>query len=64
MDCNDFLSDRELNVLDLLAVGKGNKEIGAVLNVTEETVKVQVRGHSREARRVRTSRSHRGSVNA
>jgi len=36
------LSDREVEVLNLLATGKSNKEIGAALNVTEGTVKVHV----------------------
>jgi DNA-binding NarL/FixJ family response regulator len=36
------LSSREMEVLTLIATGKSNKEIGAVLNVAEATVKVHV----------------------
>jgi DNA-binding NarL/FixJ family response regulator len=36
------LSSREMEVLALIATGKSNKEIGAVLNVAEATVKVHV----------------------
>lgn len=35
----DPLTDRELDVLKLLAAGSSNKEIGARLNITEGTVK-------------------------
>lgn len=38
------LSSREMEVLALIATGKSNKEIGAVLNVAEATVKVHVTG--------------------
>lgn len=36
------LTPRELEVLQLMVVGKSNKEIGSSLNVTEGTVKVHV----------------------
>ncbi len=36
------LTDRELEVLRRMALGKSNKEIGAALDVTEGTVKVHV----------------------
>lgn len=36
------LSEREAEVLKLLATGKSNKEIGAALHVTEGTIKVHV----------------------
>ena len=36
------LTDRELEVLGLIAAGKSNKEIGAALNITEGTVKAHV----------------------
>ncbi len=36
------LSEREAEVLKLLAAGKSNKEIGAALHVTEGTIKVHV----------------------
>ena len=34
------LTKRELNVLDLIVAGKSNKEIGALLGVSEGTVKI------------------------
>jgi DNA-binding NarL/FixJ family response regulator len=37
------LTDRELEVLNLLAQGLGNKEIAAALNISENTVKTHVR---------------------
>jgi DNA-binding NarL/FixJ family response regulator len=37
------LSDRELQVLQYLANGRSNKEIGQVLNISESTVKSHVR---------------------
>jgi len=36
------LTDRELEVLQLVAVGKANKEVAAELDITEGTVKVHV----------------------
>jgi DNA-binding NarL/FixJ family response regulator len=36
------LSDRELEVLRLMAAGKSNKEIGTALYISEGTVKVHV----------------------
>jgi two-component system, NarL family, response regulator len=36
------LSDRERQVVQLMASGKNNREIGAVLNITEHTVKFHV----------------------
>lgn len=38
------LTSRELEVLKLIAIGKSNKEIGGVLQITEATVKLHV-GH-------------------
>jgi NarL family two-component system response regulator LiaR len=40
----DDLTSRELDVLRQLALGRSNKEIGAVLDISEETVKSHV-GH-------------------
>jgi DNA-binding NarL/FixJ family response regulator len=39
----DELTDRELDVLKQLVGGKANKEIGAQLGVSEETVKSHMR---------------------
>ncbi|GFE87680.1 response regulator [Steroidobacter agaridevorans] len=39
----DTLSDREIEVLALVAVGNSNKEIGALLSITEETAKAHVK---------------------
>ncbi|MGV0106416.1 Two component transcriptional regulator, LuxR family protein [Nostoc sp. DSM 114160] len=39
---NPELSERELEVLRLMAQGKGNQEIGTVLNIGESTVKSHV----------------------
>jgi two-component system NarL family response regulator len=39
---NPALSDRELEVLDLMAKGKSNKEISATLHISENTVKFHV----------------------
>lgn len=39
----DELTERELDVLTQLAQGLGNKEIAAVLNISENTVKTHVR---------------------
>jgi DNA-binding NarL/FixJ family response regulator len=39
----DALSDREIEVLTLVAVGNSNKEIGARLSITEETVKAHLK---------------------
>lgn len=39
---DDDLSQREIDVLRLIANGNGNKEIGAKLSITEETVKNHV----------------------
>jgi DNA-binding NarL/FixJ family response regulator len=36
---DDDLSPREIEVLRLIAIGNGNKEIAAKLSITEETVK-------------------------
>jgi DNA-binding NarL/FixJ family response regulator len=40
---NDALTPREVDVLRLLAKGNANKEIGALLSLTEETVKSHIR---------------------
>jgi DNA-binding NarL/FixJ family response regulator len=40
---DDSLSEREVEVLRLVAVGNSNKRIGAHLSITEETVKGHVR---------------------
>jgi DNA-binding CsgD family transcriptional regulator len=40
------LSDRERDVMDLVVQGKGNKEIGARLCISAETVKTHI-GHIR-----------------
>jgi DNA-binding NarL/FixJ family response regulator len=40
---NDALTPREIDVLRLLAKGNANKEIGAQLSLTEETVKSHIR---------------------
>ena len=40
---DDALSDREVQVLRLVAVGNSNKRVGAQLYITEETVKGHVR---------------------
>jgi DNA-binding NarL/FixJ family response regulator len=40
---DDALSDREVQVLRLVAVGNSNKRVGAQLSITEETVKGHVR---------------------
>ena len=40
---NDALTPREVDVLRLLAKGNANKEIGAQLSLTEETVKSHIR---------------------
>jgi DNA-binding NarL/FixJ family response regulator len=40
---DDSLSDREVEVLRLIAVGNSNKRVGARLSITEETVKGHVR---------------------
>jgi DNA-binding NarL/FixJ family response regulator len=40
---DDFLSDREIEVLKLIARGNSNKRIGGQLSITEETVKGHVK---------------------
>ena len=40
---DDGLSDREIEVLQLIATGKSNKRIANHLSITEETVKGHVR---------------------
>ena len=37
------LSERELQVLKLIAKGLRNKEIGAALNIAEDTVKIHIK---------------------
>jgi DNA-binding NarL/FixJ family response regulator len=39
---NDRLSDREIEVLRLVAMGNANKQVAAQLNITEETVKAHM----------------------
>jgi DNA-binding NarL/FixJ family response regulator len=41
--CDDTLTPAEIRVLRLIAEGCGNKEIGAQLSISEETIKSQVR---------------------
>jgi DNA-binding NarL/FixJ family response regulator len=41
---DDALTDREIDVLGLVALGKSNKEIGRHLLISEETVKAHVKG--------------------
>ena len=41
--CSESLTGRELNVLELLAQGKSNKEIGVSLYISETTVKSHLR---------------------
>jgi len=41
--CSESLTGRELNVLELLARGKSNKEIGVSLYISETTVKSHLR---------------------
>lgn len=38
----EHLSEREIDVLQLIAAGKSNKEIGSQLSITEGTVKVHI----------------------
>jgi DNA-binding NarL/FixJ family response regulator len=40
---SEKLSERELQVLGQIAMGKRNKEIGAALNIAEDTVKMHVK---------------------
>jgi DNA-binding NarL/FixJ family response regulator len=40
---DDTLSEREVNVLSLIATGKSNKELAAQLSISEETAKTHVR---------------------
>jgi DNA-binding NarL/FixJ family response regulator len=40
---NEPLSEREIQVLEKIAIGKKNGEIGALLFITEETVKNHVK---------------------
>jgi DNA-binding NarL/FixJ family response regulator len=40
---SDAISEREIQVLSLVAVGKRNKEIAADLSIAEDTVKMHVR---------------------
>jgi two-component system, NarL family, response regulator len=40
---NPNLTNRELDIARLIVTGKSNKEIGALLNITEGTVKIHVR---------------------
>ncbi len=40
---DDFLSDREIEVLRQVANGKGNREIGKILFISEETVKAHLK---------------------
>lgn len=40
---SEKLSERELQVLKQIALGKRNKEIGAALNIAEDTVKMHVK---------------------
>ena len=39
----ESLSDREIEVLKLVAAGKSNREIGALLNITEQTAKAHLK---------------------
>lgn len=41
---DDPLTEREMDVLGLVALGKSNKEIGRHLQISEETVKAHVKG--------------------
>jgi len=43
----ETLSEREIDVLKLLAQGKSNKEIGSALFISEGTVKSHVKASSR-----------------
>jgi DNA-binding NarL/FixJ family response regulator len=40
---DDMLSEREINVLSLIAAGKSNREVAAQLAISEETAKTHVR---------------------
>ena len=40
---NPNLTNREVDIAKLIVTGKSNKEIGALLNITEGTVKIHVR---------------------
>jgi DNA-binding NarL/FixJ family response regulator len=40
---DDAMSEREMQVLSLVATGKRNKEIAAELSIAEDTVKMHVR---------------------
>lgn len=64
---SDALTEREAQVLDLLAKGKSNKEIATALHISAYTVKAHLRGvytklHVMSRTEAITAASHRGLV--